>query len=671
MPNLAWNFGVPGQNTAYMLSTELPLLLAMNPLPSVVSILGGTNDVKEGVSPATTVANLTAMVNQLKAAGITPILCTIPPNNTFPTQVQATNAAISAAASSLGVTLVDFYTGLAQSNGTYQTQYLTDGTHPNIPGYTEMAHAFIAQTASIYGGSSVWLPTAAQDRVNLVPDPLMASAPTSWVQTFYSNFAAAPAITQVAGASPVVGDWMQAVISVDDTAGHYAMFGPGNTANAAAGDQMLFVARFNTSGISALSPMSNQQGLSIFTGATDALDPFVTPVFEMQSDCTNCIVAVEYTQPALPASGDNVGVQIYFTGGSTSGTVTLQLAQVAIVDLTASAVNLDSTGNAQFDIPAGTLPLGIDTLAVKYTPGSASSSIYNGASGTNSVTVTQVKTTPEVVLTPSASSITTAQTLAVSVALDDSPAPTGTVTLTSGSYNSAAVSLDGGTAQFNIPAGSLTAGTDTLTASYSGDSNYNASTGTAQVIVTTAVNPSFAVSGTAVTVAPGATTANASTITVTPAGGFTGSVALTAAVTSSPTGSQYPPTLSFGSTSPANITGATAVTATLTIFTTSASSSATASSKRAHGSHRFAASGAAVVCALLFGLRRRRRRWQTMIGMLVFLVALTAGVSACGGGGGGGVGTGTPGTTAGAYTITVTGTSGTDVTVGTLSLTVQ
>jgi hypothetical protein len=75
MPNLAWNFGVPGQNTDYMLSTELPPLLAMNPRPSVVNILGGTNDVKEGISPATTLANLTSIVNQPMAAGITPILC--------------------------------------------------------------------------------------------------------------------------------------------------------------------------------------------------------------------------------------------------------------------------------------------------------------------------------------------------------------------------------------------------------------------------------------------------------------------------------------------------------------------------------------------------------------------------------------------------------------------
>jgi len=69
------------------------------------------------------------------------------------------------------------------------------------------------------------------------------------------------------------------------------------------------------------------------------------------------------------------------------------------------------------------------------------------------------------------------------------------------------------------------------------------------------VSPSFTVSGTAVTVsAPGVTIGNTSTITVTPTGGFTGGVVLTAVVTNSPNGAQYMPTLSFGSTSPVGIT---------------------------------------------------------------------------------------------------------------------
>ena len=55
--------------------------------------------------------------------------------------------------------------------------------------------------------------------------------------------------------------------------------------------------------------------------------------------------------------------------------------------------------------------------------------------------------------------------------------PTGTVTLSGGGYTSAATTLSGGSANIVIPANSLSAGSDTLTVSYSGDSNYAAASG--------------------------------------------------------------------------------------------------------------------------------------------------------------------------------------------------
>jgi hypothetical protein len=76
---------------------------------------------------------------------------------------------------------------------------------------------------------------------------------------------------------------------------------------------------------------------------------------------------------------------------------------------------------------------------------------------------------------------------------------------------------------------------------------------------------------------------------------------------------------------------------------------------------------------LLFGIPARRCSWRTMLGMLALLVTFSASVAACGGGGGG---TSCPnvitaGTTAGTYTITVNGTSGSTTTTGTVTLTVQ
>jgi hypothetical protein len=193
--------------------------------------------------------------------------------------------------------------------------------------------------------------------------------------------------------------------------------------------------------------------------------------------------------------------------------------------------------------------------------------------------------------------------------------------------------------------------------------------GVAFVTVASASGLSFIITGTPVTVAPGATTGNTSTITVTSSGGFTGGVTLTAAITSSPTGAQDLPTLSFGSTSPVNIIGPTAGMATLTTTTTPAG--CTQASQMQHGVPWYIGGVAGLACVLLFGVPARRRSWQTVLGMLVLLLTLAAGFTACGSGGSSICNGGTGGTTPGIYTITVTGTSGSTTATGTVTLTVQ
>jgi subtilase family serine protease len=299
----------------------------------------------------------------------------------------------------------------------------------------------------------------------------------------------------------------------------------------------------------------------------------------------------------------------------------------------------------------------------------------NYTSGSGSTTVNYFEL-PGVVFTLSPITILASQPLSVTVALSGSssyPTPTGAITLSSGTtYTSSATQLTAGSASFTIPANSLAVGYDTLYAAYSGDSYYKTATSLDSITVN-AIPPTFTLAGTAVTVAPGASTGNTSTITVTPAGGFTGSVALTAAVTASPAGAVDAPTLSFGSTTPVSITGTNAATATLAISTT-ARTSATMVHPHRPGIPWQAAGGAMLACLLLFGIPAPLRRWRSLLGMLALLVILAGCVLACGGGGstgGGGGGGGNPGTTAGTYTITVTGTSGATTATNTVTLIVQ
>jgi parallel beta-helix repeat protein len=278
-----------------------------------------------------------------------------------------------------------------------------------------------------------------------------------------------------------------------------------------------------------------------------------------------------------------------------------------------------------------------------------------------------------VTVSPNQFSIATVQPLNVYIAVSGTtgnPNPTGSVTLAGGSYSSPATPLNAGIATITVPAGSLAIGNDTLTVRYSGDSVYGPSTGTGSVMVT---GP-FAISGTAVSVSPGATSGNQSTITVTPSGGFTGNVALTAAITSSPASATNPPTLTFGTSGNVSITTAVPGTATLSVTTTTSPGC----SQTAKGSHAtpWRLGGDLTLACILLLARPLRGCWRGRLAMLLLLVGLTSGTMACsdssGGGGGGGTCTAlTSGTTPGNYIITVTGISGTTTATSNLSLTVQ
>jgi hypothetical protein len=178
--------------------------------------------------------------------------------------------------------------------------------------------------------------------------------------------------------------------------------------------------------------------------------------------------------------------------------------------------------------------------------------------------------------------------------------------------------------------------------------------------------PILVITGTPVSISPGDITT--STITLTPGAIFTGNVVLTAAITSSPAGAQDPPTFSFGSTSPVSITDTSGATALLTI-TTTAATSATLAHPAPPAAHWYIAGATGLAFVLLIGVPMQRRGRYPRLGTLAFLVIFIEGLIACGGGGNSGGGN--PGTTPGAYVVTVTGTSGSVTATGAVALTVQ
>ena len=329
---------------------------------------------------------------------------------------------------------------------------------------------------------------------------------------------------------------------------------------------------------------------------------------------------------------------------------TLASGGSAAATLTISAGS--SAANGSYNVlVTGIDPTGefIHTLAITaVVTGSTAGLPGFGLSNSGNISVVQGATTGNtstITVTPS-NSFTGSVGLACAVTTTPT-SPTSPVTCSIGS----SVSITGSSAvTATLTASStLTTTPGAYQITVTGTSGAITQTTVVNVTVTSAATSTFALSNSgAITVSPGATSGNTSTITVTPSGGFTGTVALTCAI--APTAANDPATCSLSSPS-VSITGTTAQTSTLTISTTAA----TAMNQPLK--LFWPSTGGAVLAALCFFLvPRRRRNWLAMLGLLLLFVSGAA--IGCGGSNSIGTSPSNPGTTAGTYTVTVTGTSG-------------
>jgi hypothetical protein len=384
------------------------------------------------------------------------------------------------------------------------------------------------------------------------------------------------------------------------------------------------------------------------TAPTVMLTPSATSVTAAQA-LTVTVSVSGATGKATPT-----GSVVLTGGGFTSASVTL------------------TSGAATIAIPAGSLTVGTDTLTVVYTPDSVGSSTYSSAMGITSVVVT---TPPTFALSVSPANLSIAQngvgtsTIAVSamngfsgsVALAASGLPSGvTASFAAGSA--------AGTQVLTLTAATAATVGGPVMVLVTGTSGSLTSSATIELTIT--AESAFQSSGSspAITVEPGATTGNTSTISVTGTNGYSGLVSLSCSI--SPSAVKDPPTCSL---SPASLTlsGTAAQTSTLTVTTTAASSAKNDLRKLLGPS----VGGTSLALLLMVWIPRRRRHSRAILGVLVFVSFNLIG---CSGGGGGSGGGGNPGTTAGTYTVTVTGTgtpagasSPVTAVVGTVTLTVN
>ena len=381
-------------------------------------------------------------------------------------------------------------------------------------------------------------------------------------------------------------------------------------------------------------------------------------------------LVVQKGPPAIgitPASSSILNTQALSVAIAVSGAAGSQIPQGTVVlsggGYTSAAATL-SSGTATINVPAGSLATGNDTLTVTYAPSSASAGSYTSATQTATVTVVKMGSgAANVTVSPSASDITDLQMINVSVTVaggQGMATPTGSVQLASGAF-SPQMALSSGAATFAIPAGTLGAGADTLTAAYSGDATYAGASGTATVTVSPVVMGATAPSP----VAPGASAT--ATVTLSAGSSYSGTLNLSCTLTTSPANAQSPPTCALNPSTATIAAGGNATT-TLTVITT-----AGMSAMLMRSNDRLWARGteaAAFAALLMIGPRARRRRWVSILALLVTAICVVSG----GCGGSHSTPKSTPGTTAGTYVFTVKAVDSKDATIATsanVSVTVQ
>jgi trimeric autotransporter adhesin len=364
-----------------------------------------------------------------------------------------------------------------------------------------------------------------------------------------------------------------------------------------------------------------------------ALSAASNPIGLGQGDLLTAVVGI-YSNAAQPT-----GTVTFNAGTTVLGTASLSLNSAYGPYVSAATLN------------ATTLPLGSNSVTATY----GGDSNYS-ASTSNPVNVTVMQ--PAVLtasVTPTSGLLSQTYTVTATVAgANGQPAPTGSfgVLVEGGSSLSTSATLVNGTASVTFDGSSFFPGTVLVNAGYSGDSVY----APYNVTIPVTMSIPFSMTTTPVTIsAPGATSGNTSTITLTPATGFTGPIYLKCTISYYPPGAQALPTCNIPS--PVNVTGSAPVTATMTIA--SAASGSAALDLPSRPRYRFAAGATMLFTSILaFGIPTRRRRHLRLAGILfVFTVFLIS--AGCGGGstpsGGGGTRNPIPGTTPGTYQFMVEG----------------
>ncbi len=411
---------------------------------------------------------------------------------------------------------------------------------------------------------------------------------------------------------------------------------------------------------------------------SDSEGIYVTVTSEPSTTAASAFTADSKGNPIL-STGGPYGSFIYLradvTGASGFGIPTGSVTFSDSLGANVGSFTLNSQGNTA--TPNGIFTLGVGTHVISASYG-GDVSFKASTSPPLNLTTTQASTSTTATAAANMQGAGAVLTAAIATPSYGNP-PTGTVTFSSGSTQLGSAPVVGGmnptngTAQATVSwtDAQLASGQYNVTATYSGDTNYSGSSSTpASLNLQPDFSLSFSTAIPSVSV-PGGVAFD--TLTISTLDGFSGTLNFTAASCSGL------PTESSCSFNPASVTGSG--TTQLTITTTGPHQAALKGTSLSRNVNPWMTSlGLAVTGIFLIAVPIRRRRWPALFSLLILAFVIT--LPGCGGGSGGGGGGGSggggggggqmdPGTPVGAYTVTVTVTSGSLTHSTTFQLTVQ
>lgn len=196
-----------GYTAAQIRDTLLPIVLAARPAACIV--LAGTNGATD---LSGTTAALTTIYTSMRAAGIAPVLCTIPPQGTStpttPAAIYALNSWIKSYASANGLVCADIYAATTDSTtGIYTSGYSDDGVHPTATGAEVMGRTIATALAGAFWQPAAPLAAANITQQSMHANPLMLAdadsdgIPDGWnlLIGLGTSAVAIPTVTGVAG----------------------------------------------------------------------------------------------------------------------------------------------------------------------------------------------------------------------------------------------------------------------------------------------------------------------------------------------------------------------------------------------------------------------------------------------------------------------------------------